>query len=329
MAESTPRVLVTAMEYGKAADTFAAAPDVVCVQAPEDEVDLAQAIRDERASAVVVGARAYSGPLYEALPRGGVIARFGVGHDGIDKAKATSFGLLCTNTPGVLDQSVAELTMLLIGAAARGLVPASVDMTRRLWKPVVGTELRGTTLVVVGCGGIGRAVGRIASLGFGMRVVGCLRANMVVPAAIDGFERLTNDFNDAVRGADFVSLHMSASRENAQWMDGRRLAALGAGTWLINTARGWMVDEAALFDALLERRLAGAALDVFAEEPYAPADGRRDLRTLANVILTPHVGSHTVAANRRIAERALQNIRLARGGSFGQIDLLNPEALSA
>jgi phosphoglycerate dehydrogenase-like enzyme len=89
-----------------------------------------------------------------------------------------------------------------------------------------------------------------------------------------------------------------------------------------------MIDEAALFSALAERRLAGAALDVFAREPYAPVDGAGDLRALPNVILTPHVGSNTVTANRRMAERALQNIVLAEGGAFAKMDLINPEVLT-
>jgi phosphoglycerate dehydrogenase-like enzyme len=131
----------------------------------------------------------------------------------------------------------------------------------------------------------------------------------------------------AVRQADFVSLHMSATRDNVHFINRDRLAHLSERTWLINTARGSVVDEAALFEALIERRLAGAALDVFAREPYAPVEGSGDLRSLANVILTPHVGSNTVEANRRMAERALQNIRSAEARAFAQMDLLNPEVL--
>jgi phosphoglycerate dehydrogenase-like enzyme len=137
-----------------------------------------------------------------------------------------------------------------------------------------------------------------------------------------------NDFAAAVRDADFVSLHLSAGRANLHWINRERLAYFGERAWLINTARGSLVDEAALFAALVERRLAGAALDVFAQEPYSPPEGGGDLRSLANVILTPHVGSNTVTANRRIAERALQNIMLAEAREFARMDLLNPEVLT-
>ena len=127
--------------------------------------------------------------------------------------------------------------------------------------------------------------------------------------------------------ADFVSLHLSASPDNVHFVNRERLAHLGERAWLINTARGSVVDEAALFAALSERRLGGAALDVFAREPYVPVEGSGDLRALANVILTPHVGSNTVEANRRMAERALQNIVLAEAGAFARMDLINPEVL--
>src|SRR5207247_4768495 len=126
------------------------------------ETDLAATIRDRHASHVIVGPRAYSGALYEALRPGSVIARLGVWHDGIDKARATAAGLLCTNTPGVLNQSVAEHTMLLVGAAARTLMTMSTSMARRVWDPAMGLELQGKTIAIIGCGGIGRSVASIA-----------------------------------------------------------------------------------------------------------------------------------------------------------------------
>jgi phosphoglycerate dehydrogenase-like enzyme len=120
---------------------------------------------------------------------------------------------------------------------------------------------------------------------------------------------------------------MSATTDNLRWLDAARLRCLRERSWLINTARGSLVDETALFTALVHSRLAGAALDVFAREPYEPADGASDLRSLPNVILTPHVGSNTVEANRRMAERALRNIVLASRRAFAEMDLLNPAVL--
>jgi phosphoglycerate dehydrogenase-like enzyme len=318
---------VTDPEYRKAEAGFSSAPGLSCLSAPEGEADLASAIRETHAQYVIVGPRAYSGALYEALPAGGVIARFGVGHDGIDKRRATEAGLLCTNTPGVLTQSVAEHTMLLVAAAARRLVSTSASLTRQVWDPAVGEELHGKTLAIIGCGSIGRSVARIATLGYGMQVVGCSRPEVPPPAQLEHFCAVTNDFALAAGHADFVSLHITATRDNVQFINRERLACLGERAWLINTARGSIVDESALFAALTAQRLAGAALDVFVREPYDPVDGSGDLRSLANVILTPHVGSNTVEANRRMAERALQNIMHAEARAFARMDLLNPEVL--
>lgn len=323
-----PTVVVTAPEFLRSENVFTATADFSCVSAPFEEDALVGAIAETGARHAIVGGTVYRGPLYAALPRGSVLARYGVGHDGIDKALATRAGLLCTNTPDVLHQSVAELTMLLIGAAARHLLPVAGDLTQGRWEPRQGLELEGRTLALIGCGTIGRAVARIASAGYGMRVVGYSRRGGAGAASDHYFEEVTNDFGAAVRDADFVSLHIPAYPENVRFIGRDRLALLGTRTWLINTARGSVVDEAALYDALAEGRLGGAALDVFEREPYEPVDPAHDLRRLPNVVLIPHVGSNTVQASRRMAERALRNIRLGEAGDFAQLDLLNPEVLS-
>jgi phosphoglycerate dehydrogenase-like enzyme len=161
-----------------------------------------------------------------------------------------------------------------------------------------------------------------------MRVVGCTRPGALPPAQLEHFDVVTNDFATAVQQADFVSLHLPATRDTLHYINRDRLALLGERTWLINTARGSVVDEAALFAALADRCLAGAALDVFAREPYEPTVGSGDFRSLANVILTPHVGSNTAEANARMADRAMQNILLAEARAFARMDLLNPDVLT-
>jgi phosphoglycerate dehydrogenase-like enzyme len=321
-------VLVTEPEYRRAERVFSTATTVKCVIGPPDEEPLAKAIAAAGARHAVVGGRPYRGPLYSAIAPGNVIARFGVGHDGIDKKKATEAGVLCTNTPSVLDQSVAELTFLLISSAARYLPMVAGDMRAGNWAPKEGTELRGKTLTMIGVGRIGRAVARIARRGYDMRVVGYHRPGSAsaAPARAD-FDVLTDDLAMALGEADFVSLLIPAAPENAHFINRERLAQLRPHAWLINTARGMVVDESALYDALAVGRLRGAALDVFDREPYVPVDPARDLRTLPNVILTPHVGSHTPEANGRMAARALQNIVLSEAKDFARMDLLNPEVV--
>jgi len=325
------KVAVTATEFDKAAEVFreATGAGVECMRAPAAEAELAALVRTQGLRHAIVGVEKYAGALYEALPAGGVLARFGVGHDGIDKGKATARGVICTNTPGVLDDSVAEMTIALILAAARHVAQLAAAVRNGRFTPFVGSELAGKTLAVIGCGPIGRKVARIAARGFGMRVVGCDVADLDIGQMKTefGFAEIGKDFGAAVAAADFVSLHIPSTAATRHFINRQRLEMIPPGAWLINTARGAVLDEAALFDALSQGRLAGAALDVFEAEPYKPVAPDKDLRKLDNVLMTPHVGSSTREACNRMAERALKNIRLAEAGRFGEMDVLNPAVI--
>ena len=267
---------------------------------------------------LVVGHLPYRGPLYDALAPGSVIARFGVGYDSLDLPRAAARGIVCTNTPGVLDQSVAEHAMLLVAAAARRFAALPAQLEASVWDAPVGVELAGKTLAIIGSGRIGRATARIASAGFGMTVVGYGRRLSDPPRRVFAHDHglRTTRFGDA----NFVSVHLPTTPETRGFLNRERLALLRADAWLINTARGAVVDETALHDALATGRLAGAALDVFQREPYVPVDAARDLRRLPNVILTPHIGSHTTEANHAMARRALRNIELAERGDIEAMD---------
>ncbi|HSW46873.1 MAG TPA: NAD(P)-dependent oxidoreductase [Phycisphaerae bacterium] len=322
------KVAVTELEYRKAQSVFSAASKdgIECLPAPTADADLAAFVRKQGAQHVIVGVDVYAGPLYDALPRGGVIARFGVGHDGVNKELATQNGLFCTNTPGVLDDSVAELAIALMLIAARHMAAVTRTTADGQWTPRVGRELLGKTLAIIGCGAIGRRVAQIAARGLGMNVVGCEPAQIDARAMSErfGFTRICKDFAESVAGADYVSLHIPSLPATAHFMNADRLARIAPQTWLVNTARGAVVDEAALYDALAAGRLGGAALDVFEREPYQPVQPGKDLRTLNNVVMTPHVGSSTQEACDRMAAAALNNIRLACAGQLDGLNLLNP-----
>jgi phosphoglycerate dehydrogenase-like enzyme len=193
----------------------------------------------------------------------------------------------------------------------------------------MGAELKGKTLAIIGCGAIGRRVAQIAVHGLGMKVIGCEVSDLDVKRMQQefGFSTVVKSFTEAVSGVDFVSLHIPSVPETRHFLSGERLGLLPAGCWIVNTARGALVDEAALFDALAEGRIAGAALDVFEREPYLPVAPGKDLRARANVIMTPHISSSTREACNRMAERALRNIRLAEAGKYAEMDLLNPQVL--
>lgn len=304
-------VLITQQEFGKAEALFQGAPDVHCEPAPAEEAALAAAVTARGARAVIVGVAPYRGALYEALGRSGgaLIARFGVGHDGVDKALARQRGILVTNTPGVLDLSVAEHTLWLMGCLARRIAQSHESMRAGKFAGQTGMELHGKTLGILGFGNIGKKVAASAHYGFGMRVVACDQVAAPANLAALGVEQFTNNVEECLRQADVVTIHLPALASTQKFINAERLAGLKPGALLVNTARGAVLDEDALFDALAAGRLAGAALDVFAIEPYQPAHPEKDLRLLDNVVLTPHIGSNTCEANARMAAGALDNVR--------------------
>jgi lactate dehydrogenase-like 2-hydroxyacid dehydrogenase len=317
-------VAVTEPEYEKGRCHFSAVSDIRCVSAPAEEEGLCATILRYGARHVIVGVEKYTDSLYRALPRGGVIARFGVGYDGIDVVRAQRAGLICTNTPGVLDQSVAELTVNLILMAARQIVPQAVACSSGHWRPILGRDSRGRVLTIVGCGAIGCRVAEIASAGLRMQVVGCDVRDLDVERLRQqhGFASVTKDFRQAVAEADFVSLHIPYHNGTSHFMNAKHLSLLPGNAWLINTSRGGVVDEKALYEALTSGRPAGAALDVFETEPYEPVDPACDLRRLANVIMLPHIASTTEEACARMAKRCLQNIRLAERDEHMKMDII-------
>jgi phosphoglycerate dehydrogenase-like enzyme len=181
----------------------------------------------------------------------------------------------------------------------------------------VGRELAGKTLVIVGCGKIGTKVAKSARYGFKMRVVG---HDVARPSDARVLDEFTTDFAEAVRAADFVSLHAPDAPTTRDMINAGTLALLPATAILVNTARGALVDENALYDAIAGNALAGAALDVFKTEPYVPADPARDLRRLERVLATPHIGSSTAEACERMAAAALESIRAGTAGGTPNIE---------
>lgn len=326
------RVAVTQLEYDKAPAVFAQPPypGMTCFAAPAAETRLAAAISEQDAGHAVLGIAPYRQALYANLPRGGVLARLGTGIDGLDLATASRHGILCTNAPGVVDQSVAEFTIALLLAAARGLPDLAQQTRTGKWQPRMGREVAGGTLALIGCGGIGSRVARIAAHGLGMRVIGCKRSlnNAAELKQQWGFSSVVQDPLEAVSEADFISLHLPLNQDTRHFVGAVLLAQVPATAWLINTSRGGIIDERALYQTLANGRLAGAAIDVTAKEPYTPIDPEHDLRQLPNVLLTPHAASTTRQACEATATRCLRNIWLAEQKDYEQMDLLNPEVLA-
>lgn len=304
----------------------------------EEEEALAQRIREAGVRGFIADIHAYKGALYEALPAGGVIARFGVGHDSVDKEKATARGIWVTNTPGVLDNAVAEYAIWLLGSLARRVPFLYASTAAGRWEPRAGCEVAGRTLAIVGFGRIGQMLCRKAAHGLGMRVIGCdldaperFAERMGRPLADlrqdIGFDHYTHDRAQALAEADFVSLHVASIPATRHLANAEFFAAMKPGACVLNTARGAILDESALYDALASGHLGGAALDVFEREPYAPDVATKDLRTLPNCLVTPHVGSNTAETNRAMALTAGQTvIRLLSEGPDAVENIVNRPA---
>lgn len=240
--------------------------------------------------------------LIDASPRLRVISSMAVGYDNIDVPAAVRRGIPVGNTPGVLTETTADLAFALILAAARRIVEAERFVREgrwRTWDPnlLLGYDVHGATLGIVGFGKIGQAVARRAR-GFGMRILCVSRSDVGTPSA----QRVTLD--ELLRASDFVSLHIPLTAETHHMIGEPELRSMKRTATLVNTARGGVVDQAALVRALGEGWIAGAGLDVAEVEPVPPGDA---FLRAPNVTLLPHIGSASHATRERMAAMAVDN----------------------
>lgn len=273
--------------------------------------------------AVLAGVEPYDRAMLEhpALSELKVISRWGVGYDSVDLLAATKAGVLVTNTPGLLDEAVADYAWALLLSLARQVVPASGFLREGQWKPCWGPDIHGKTLGVVGCGRIGRAVGKRAQ-GFGMRLLG-YDARPTPEMASMGFTMV--DLENLLQESDFVSLHLALTPETRGFLNSRRLESMKPEALLINTSRGPIVDEVALAEALRKGQLGGAALDVFEKEPL---QNPHPLREVPNLLLSPHQSSFGLETGQRVTEMSTQAILDALEGRIPN-HVVNPQVLEA
>ena len=265
--------------------------------------------------------------LLGRAPRLKMIANMGVGYNHIDIAAATRRSIPVSNTPGVLTDATADLAFTLILAVARRVVEGDRRVREgkfKLWAPFLflGREVSGKTLGIVGVGRIGRAVARRAA-GFGMRVLYHNRSRLT-PAEERESPAEYADLNTLLAQADFVSLHVPLSGETRHLIGAAELSRMKPTAYLINTARGPVVDEVALLATLQRGMIAGAGLDVYENEP-ALTPGLADL---PNVVLLPHVGSATLETRTAMAAMAARNLIAGLDGQRPP-NLVNPEVLPA
>jgi lactate dehydrogenase-like 2-hydroxyacid dehydrogenase len=238
-----------------------------------------------------------------------IIGNFGVGYNHIDIEAARQAGIAVTNTPGVLTDCTADLTLALMLMVSRRAGEGERQLRSGAWQGwspthMMGTAMHGKTLGIVGMGRIGKAVARRARFGFGMTINFFNRSRLddedtraLGAAQVDSLETL-------METCDFVSLHCPGGGGNRNLVNAARLGLMKPTAFLINTARGDVVDEAALIAALQDRTIAGAGLDVYAAEPMVPAE----LKAMENVVLLPHLGSATRETRIAMGMKVIENI---------------------
>jgi glyoxylate reductase len=261
-----------------------------------------------------------------AAPKLRIAANVAVGFDNIDVAACTKRGVAATNTPGVLDETTADFAWTLLMAVARRLGEGEALARSGNWKgwdldQLVGTDVWGKTLGIVGFGRIGRAVARRAG-GFQMKVI-YTDAVRVPESGEKELNATFCDMNTLLAESDFISVHVPLLPETRGLFDSPKFYRMKPTAFLINTSRGPVVDEAALVAALEERKIAGAALDVYENEPFIHPGLKR-----ANVVLAPHIASASLETRTKMACIAANNVVSLFAG-LKPPNILNPEVLKA
>lgn len=286
--------------------------------------ELLQAVAD--VDGVILGAELFDRLVMEAAPRLKVISRFGVGYDNVDVDAATERGIYVTFTPCVLCDTVADLAFGLILCVSRRIPQADAFVREGRWSesqfPLM-VDVSGKTLGIVGLGRIGAKVAYRAS-GFNMRILyhDAVRTDLMIRLERElGVKRVS--LNRLLKESDFVTLHVPLNESTRGIIGRRELSLMKKTAYLINTSRGPVVDQPALYEALRNKNIAGAALDVFLEEPIRPDD---PLLQLENVVFTPHIGSATVETRHKMALTAAKDlVRVLKGKS--PKNLVNVELL--
>lgn len=272
---------------------------------------MAQKLRD-KTGAILGVADPVDASVIAHTPLLRAVANRGVGYNNLDIAALKNAGIIATNTPGVLDETTADFAWTLMLAAARRVTEAERWLRAGNWKGMsfhimLGGDIYGKTLGVFGMGRIGQAIARRAA-GFRMPVIYHNRSRVDAAVEADCKARYV-DRDTLLREADFIVLAVPLSAETRHMIGAAELAAMKRDAYLINIARGGVVDDAALVAALREKRIAGAGLDVFEHEPEVPAE----MLALDNVVLTPHIGSASLATRRAMASLAVDNLIAALG----------------
>lgn len=247
---------------------------------------------------IVRSATKVNADLLDKAPKTKFVARAGVGLDNIDQKECEKRGIKVYNTPNASSNAVAELALGLIFSLLRNTPKADKTTKEGKWekKSLIGSELSGKTLGIIGYGRIGSLLGQKA-MALGVKVIASSKEKPP-----EGVEFLS--LEEVIKRSDIISIHAPLTNETRGMVNEAFISKMKKNAILINTSRGEIIDEKALFNALKEKKIAGAALDVFSKEPYTG-----ELATLENVVLTPHIGASTNEAQNRIGEELIKILR--------------------
>lgn len=319
---SKPQVVVSVTLPEDLRAQVAAACDIIDVPAGQNIVDTIGAERAAQVEGILCTLRTkIDAALLQAMPKLRVSSNFAVGFDNVDVAAATRAKVLICNTPKVLDGAVADLTMGLILCVSRGMVTGDAFVRSGAWTkgaPPLTRDIRGKTLGLLGMGRIGRVVARTAK-GFDMNVIYHNRNRDAEAESLGLAQYRSRD--ELFQQSDFLSVHIPLTADTRHSIGAREFGLMKPSAILINTARGPVIDEQAMIDALNKGVIAGAGLDVMETEPLPPAS---PLCQMPNVVLQAHVGSGTVETRRAMVDLAAQNLLDAlKGGKPAA--MVNPE----
>ncbi|MCX7716173.1 MAG: D-glycerate dehydrogenase, partial [Endomicrobia bacterium] len=253
-----------------------------------------------------------------------IIANYAVGFNNIDVKEATSRKIPVTNTPGVLTETTADLAFALLMSVARRIVESDRFLREgkfKGWAPMLflGNDIYGKTIGIIGFGRIGQAVAKRA-LGFDMKVL-YYDTNRVKPEIEKKYSAIYKSLSELLKESDFISIHVPLTQETYHLISDKEFDLMKPTSYLINTSRGPVVDEKALVRALKNKKIAGAALDVFENEPEVEAE----LIDMPNTVLVPHIGSATIETRTKMALMAAENIIAVLVENKIPPNIVNPE----
>lgn len=305
------KVLITPPSFGEFSDGYERLKEAGCepikspYQYPLKKKQLMEIIRG--IDGIIIGVDEVTVEVISRADKLKVICKHGVGIDNVDVEEATNRGIVVTNAPGTNDDAVADLTFGFILFLARKILQADRSTKEKRWEKIIGVGLEGKTLGVIGAGRIGRKVIKRAS-GFDMKVL-VYDIHQDTELAEDlNFEYVS--LQKLLQESDFVSLHVPLTEKTKGMIGEEEIELMKSSAYLINTARGGIVDEMALFYALKDKKIAGAAVDVYSEEPPIT----NPLLKLDNIITTPHMGADTREAIKKVDLVSVENvIRVLKG----------------